>query len=214
MSGDNGEPRYAVDVWVDPLCPWAWRTARWLLEVERLRRVPVGFRLMSLAVLNEGREDADKMYRFLVRRGWGPVRVCAAAAAKHGDEVLRPLYLAMAERIHEQREGWGQGTLRGALADAGLDQVLADAAREPEHDAAVRASHAAGMRLSADAAGTPMVHMRRTDATVDGFPTAFFGPVLSRPPAGEQAGRLWDALRVMAETPGFAELKRPREPAP
>jgi hypothetical protein len=154
------------------------------------------------------------MYRFLVRRGWGPVRVCAAAAAKHGEEVLRPLYLAMAERIHEQRAGWGQGMLRGALADAGLDQVLADAARAPEHDAAVRASHAAGVRLSADAAGTPMVHMRRTDATADGFPTAFFGPVLSRPPAGEQAGRLWDALRVMAETPGFAELKRPREPAP
>ncbi len=207
------EPRYAVDVWVDPLCPWAWQTARWLLEVERVRRVPVGFRLMSLAVLNEGREDVDKWYQFLARRGWGPVRVCAAAAAKHGDEVLRPLYLAMAERVHERREGWGQGMLRGALADAGLDEVLADAAREPEHDAAVRASHAAGVEPAADAAGTPMVHMRRTAGAVDGFPTAFFGPVLSEAPAGEAAGRLWDALCVMAETPGFAELKRPREPA-
>lgn len=208
------ELRYAVDVWVDPLCPWAWRTARWLLEVERLRPVSVGFRLMSLAVLNEGNENADKMYQFIVRRGWGPVRVCAAATAKHGDEVLRPLYLAMAERVHEQREGWGQSMLRGALADAGLDHVLADAAREPEHDAPVRESHAAGMRPAADAAGTPMVHMRRTGAAVVGFPTAFFGPVLSQAPTGEEAGRLWDAVRVMAETPGFAELKRPREPAP
>jgi hypothetical protein len=214
MSGDDGEPGYAVDVWVDPLCPWAWQTARWLLEVERLRRVPVAFRLMSLAVLNEGREDVDKMYRFIVRRGWGPVRVCAAATAKHGDEVLRPLYLAMAERIHERRETWGQGMLRGALADAGLDEVLADAAREPEHDAAVRASHDAAVRPAADAAGTPMVHLRRTDAPADGSPTAFFGPVLSGPPAGEEAGRLWDALCVLAETPGFAELKRPREPGP
>ncbi|MGH3757433.1 disulfide bond formation protein DsbA [Actinophytocola sp.] len=214
MSGDlSAGSTYAVDVWVDPLCPWAWQTARWLLEVERTRRVPVGFQVMSLAVLNEGRVDVDQWYRFLARRGWGPVRVCVTAVEKYGEEVLRPLYLAMAERIHRRREGWGPGMLRGALADVGLDQVLADAAGRPEHDEAVRESHAAGVRPAGDAAGTPMVHMRRTGGPGGDFRTAFFGPVLSPAPAGEDAGRLWDALCVMAEMPGFAELRRPRQEA-
>ncbi|WP_412542571.1 disulfide bond formation protein DsbA [Longispora sp. K20-0274] len=192
--------RTTVDLWVDPICPWAWRAARWLLEVERVRGVTVRFRLMSLSVLNQGRENLDMRYRLLLNRGWGPARVCAVAEAK---DALRPLYLAMAGRIHENRAGLGDPMLRAALTAADLPADWAASATDDTLDEVLRAAHDQVTALVGDELGTPVIH-------VAGLP-AFFGPVVVEAPTGDAAGRLWDGALLVAGTPGFFEIKRSRE---
>ena len=202
--------RARVDMYFDPVCPWAWMTSRWLLEVERIRPVEIHFRVMSLSVLNEGRELPEE-YRAAMDTAWGPVRICIAAEQKYGPSVLRDLYTAFGTRIHLRGEGAGPELYTGALTDAGLDPALADAAESTEYDTALRASHEAGMRPVGTDVGTPVIH---APGPVPGEKVAFFGPVVTPAPKGEAAGRLWDGVLLVAGTPGFYELKRTREQGP
>lgn len=194
MSGD-----VVVDFWFDPSCPYTWLTSRWLLEVSQVRPVEVRWRVMSLSVLNEGRDDDPEgdPEGYL----WVPVRICAAVQRDHGQEALGRLYTAL----------WTTGTgdwigdLREALDTAGLPVELAEAGMSTDYDDVVRASHAEGIGLIGDHVGTPVV-------SVDGGRVVFFGPVVSRVPRGEDAGRLWDGTLLVAGTPGFHELKgKPHE---
>lgn len=190
----------AVDMWFDPACPWAWLTSRWLLAVEQVRPVEVRFHVMSLAVLNEATYPQER-----VRDLMGPVRVCAAAAGRHGEEVLRDLYTGLGTRIHPGGQQRGPELYRAALADAGLDPELAGAAESGEWDEAVRKSHERGMAPVGTDVGTPVIH------TPD---AAFFGPVVTPAPTGEAAGRLWDGVMLVTATPGFFEIKRTRTARP
>jgi hypothetical protein len=193
-----------AECWFDPLCPWAWMASRWMMEVERVRPVRVTWSVMSLAVLNEGR-DLDADYTHFLTRAWGPVRVLTAAAAEHGPGVLKPLYDAMGTRIHPGAETDLEAVVRASLTEVGLPDDLADAATSEAHDAALRASHQRALDLVGDQVGTPVV-------AVDG--TAFFGPVVTPAPSGEAAGLLWDGCLLVAHTPGFYELKRSRTVGP
>ncbi|MBM0233472.1 disulfide bond formation protein DsbA [Micromonospora sp. STR1_7] len=202
--------RVTADMWFDPSCPWAWITSRWLLEVEQVRAVDFRFHVMSLSVLNQGRDHLDEDYKAFLSTAWGPVRICVAAEQRYGSHVLLPLYTALGTRIHLAKEERGPELYVAALTEAGLDPALAAAADSTEYDEALRASHEAGMRPVGQDVGTPVVHA----SGPDGSPVAFFGPVITPAPKGEAAGRLWDGVLLVAGTPGFYELKRTREQDP
>ncbi|MEV4278098.1 mycothiol-dependent nitroreductase Rv2466c family protein [Actinoplanes xinjiangensis] len=204
--------RATVDMWFDPLCPWAWITSRWLLEVEKVRPLDVRFNVMSLSVLNEGRDELPENYKELLAKGWGPVRLCIAAAETAGPAVLRDLYTALGTRIHLQKYDTQDPKLyREALAEVGLDADLAEAVHTDSRDEALRASHNAGMKPVGTDVGTPVIH---APGPVEGETVAFFGPVITPAPKGEAAGRLWDGVMLVAGTPGFYELKRSRDLGP
>ncbi|MEJ1180755.1 DsbA family protein [Pseudarthrobacter sp. NPDC055928] len=193
-----------ADFWFDPVCPFAWITSRWIGEVEAVRDIKTAWHVMSLAVLNEGR-DLDPDYRKSMDNAWGPVRVIIAAKEQHGDHVIKPLYDAMGTQIHEGGQKDFAIVISKALAECGLPAGLAETATSDAFDSQLRASHDEGISLVGQDVGTPVVAFNGT---------AFFGPVLTRIPRDEQAGQLWDATVALASYPHFFEIKRSRTERP
>ncbi len=200
MTSASTDALPRADFWFDPLCPFAWISSRWILEVEQVRDISVSWHVMSLAYLNKDK-DIPAEYREMLEPGWGPVRVLIAAQRKHGAEVLLPLYTAMGSRIHLEGQDLGREMIAAAVAEAGLEPELVDAMDDSSLDDAVATSHHEGMDQVGDDVGTPTI-------AIEG--AAFFGPVLSKIPRGEEAGLLWDGCLAVAKVPYFYELKRSR----
>ncbi|MEU6123874.1 DsbA family protein [Streptomyces sp. NPDC047123] len=208
---ENGS-KTPVDFWFDPLCPWAWMTSRWMLEVEKVRDVEVRWHVMSLAVLNEDKIDQlpEEYREMLETKAWGPVRVVIAAQQKHGDEVVGKLYTALGTRFHNRGEGPTREAVAGALADVGLPADLVDHMDSDAYDTELRASHKEGIDKVGQEVGTPVIAV----PGADGEQIAFFGPVVTPAPKGEAAAKLWDGTLLVASTPGFYEIKRTRTQGP
>jgi 2-hydroxychromene-2-carboxylate isomerase len=197
-----------ADFWFDPVCPWAWITSRWMLEVEQVRSVETHWHLMSLAYLNlqqhEGK-DLSEDYLERMNKAWAPVRVVAAAEQEKGPEVLLPMYTAIGTRFHDQQRRGDPDVLREAVDEVGLDESILEAAESTDFDDAIKTSHHLGMDHVGLDVGTPTM-------SVNG--NAFFGPVVTPIPRGEAAGKLWDGVLLVTATDGFFELKRTRDRRP
>ena len=189
-----------ADFWFDPLCPFAWITSRWILEVEQVRDIQVRWHAMSLYFLNKDR-DLDPEYQKKVSRGLPVGRVLVATEQKLGADALRPLYTALGERIHHDKVELGRELVESSLAAAGLPAELVEAMDDPSYDDALLASHQEAIDRVGDDVGTPTIAFNGS---------AFFGPVLSRIPRGEDAGRIWDGTIALADFDYFFEIKRTR----
>jgi DSBA-like thioredoxin domain len=199
------DTRDVADFWFDPLCPWAWIASRWILEVQKVRPIDTRWHVMSLALLNSGRENLAEQYKDLMKDAWGPARVSIAAAEERGDEILLPLYTALGTRFHVRKLPRNHDTIVAALEEVGLPASLADAANSTHYDKALEASHHDGIDQVGLEVGTPVISFNGV---------AFFGPVVSPAPRGEAAGHLWDGVLLVAGTDGFFELKRSRTRRP
>jgi len=195
-----------VDFWFDPLCPWTWITSRWMVEVTKVRDVDLHFHVMSLAILNEGREDLDERHAELYKRAaWFGVRAGIAVGQRYGQAGLAGFYTALGTRYHNLGEPAEPETVRAALTDAGLDPGIADECTTTAFDEALRVSHHEGMDPVGMDVGAPII--RIGDMSI-------FGPVISPAPKGEEAGLLFDGIRAAMAYPGFYELKRTRDVKP
>lgn len=199
-----------AEMFFDPACPWAWMTSRWLMEAAQVRDLEITWSVMSLAVLNEGR-DLDPGYREMLDHAWGPVRTIIAATddlpADEANELRKKMYDAYGQRIHLEGRGTdeAEAITREVVEELGLDPALAEAGASEERDEALRASHQRAIDLVGDDVGTPVVSVEDV---------AFFGPVVTPAPKGEAAGKLWDGCLLVAGTPGFYEIKRTRTVGP
>ena len=196
-----------VTLYFDVSCPFCWVTSRWIKEVEKVRDVAVTFAPMSLAVLNEGREELPEDYKAKMQANWGPARVFAKVALERPEKVDE-LYTAMGTLIHNGgqggKEGFGayNGGIAQALEQVGLPASFADVADTDEVDGQLREFQARAMERVGNDVGTPVIELGDR---------AFFGPVLTRIPRGEQAGELFDAAVALGTYPHFFELKRSRD---
>ncbi|SMH37559.1 2-hydroxychromene-2-carboxylate isomerase [Rathayibacter oskolensis] len=189
-----------VDFWFDPSCPWAWMTSRFVDEVTPARELDVRWHIMSLAVLNEDK-DVDDSYRAFFPRALRYTRLVAAVAEREGQQHVKPLYDALGTRIHVGGRKDVDEVITESLAELGLAAELAAYADTDEYDEPMRASHFDGIERVGQDVGTPVIAIGDV---------AFFGPVLSPTPRGQQALTLWDGIVAAASYDGFFELKRSR----
>ena len=197
-----------MQFWFDPLCPWAWITSRWMVEVEKVRPVHTDWRIMSLAYLNLEQHKGEGLtpeYLERMSKAWNFVRVCAAAGEHSGPGIYGPLYTALGTRIHNEGRRGDPNLIPEALAELGLPAELAKAADSTEYDQRIKDSHDEAFDEVGLDVGTPVVRIRGR---------AIFGPVITPIPRGEAAGRLFDGVALVTEADGFFELKRTRDRKP
>jgi 2-hydroxychromene-2-carboxylate isomerase len=203
----NADKTQTADFWFDPLCPWAWITSRWMLEVQEVRPVETRWHLMSLAYLNLQQHQGEGLsdeYLDRMQKAWGPVRIVAAAAKEKGEAILLPIYTAIGQRFHNEKRRDIEA-LTEAVEEVGLSKDILAAADSDELDEVIKESHHRGIDQVGLDVGTPIIAYEGS---------AFFGPVVTPIPRGEAAGKLWDGVLLVTATDGFFELKKTRDRSP
>lgn len=193
-----------IDLYLDPVCPFSWVTARWLLDAAGTTDTSVTLRQMSLAVLNEG-EDVEGKQKRMMERSRRLGRLFAAVVAKHGQGAFTLLYDSLGTRIHVRGDDPTPGDIEQLLTECGLEGSLSEALDDGSLDDDVERTHRASQDALGGSAGSPII-------VVEG--RGFHGPVLTRIPSHEGGVRLLDAVLVAAGTPEFATLQRPTQGPP
>lgn len=196
----------SVRFWFDPACPFAWVTSRWITEVATVRDITVDFNVISLGVLNEDKQDQNDPGTKAI---WQGARTALAVRERHGTQKVAEFYTEAGTRIHNQ--GYGVDRYDEALPEAlkaiGLSDAedILTASQDTSYDEGLRESTKTALSLVGNDVGTPIIAIGDS---------AFFGPVLTRIPRGEEAGKLWDGFEALVNYPYFYELKRSRSTSP
>ncbi|GAY09453.1 hypothetical protein TOK_3432 [Pseudonocardia sp. N23] len=188
-----------MDFFFDPGCPFTWRTSRWIAEVADAGAATVTWRLMSLSILNADK-DIPEEYRSLAAQG---ARVLRVLAAIEDNDTRGRLFTALGTRRFDKGEDWDDALLAAAVADAGLPASLAESADDEDLDKVVTASHEESQAAVGQESGSPVLRLGRK---------AWFGPVVVPVPTGDEAMRLFEAVKLLADVPSFSELKGSRNP--
>ena len=201
-----------LDFFFDPVCPWAWITSRWVVEVQELRNYTVSWKFISLKILNQDKMDYASMpagYKDVHSAGTSCLRVAAKARSVAGNDAVAKVYTALGFSLHNKQErelfvADIEGHIAGLLSQAGLPVEWALSANDESFDRLIADETAMGLERAGKDVGTPIITF-----SPGGLKEAsFFGPVISTIPRGEDATKLWDAIETIATSSDMAELKR------
>lgn len=202
---------YDLEFFFDPVCPWAWITSRWVCEVQSRRQYEARWRPISLKILNQNQtaEWYTPEYKHLHAVGHASLRVALALQDVHGNSAVGDFYTALGTEGHNnrRREDFAQDTkafTAECLTKAKLPESFAEALDDENFDALINESTQTALQRTGKDVGTPILTFRPGQADEG----SFFGPVIARIPRGDEALRLWDAVEILATTPGVSELKR------
>ena len=206
-----------LQFYFDPVCPWAYITSRWVVEVQQQRNYDVSWKFISLFMINDerGYGEGNKAWRDAHFAGLQALRVASAARAAAGNDAVAAVYTALGKAIHvdkrrPEESGGMKNLLRAVLTEAGLNPDWANSADDELHDEVIRFETKTALEATGKDVGTPILIFN------PGTPeqASFFGPVISKIPRGDEALRLWDAVYTIATTSDMAELKRSLRAAP
>lgn len=204
-----------LEFYFDPVCPWAWITSRWVTNVQQLRNYEVSWKFISLRMVNAERGYAgNSVYEQVHNAGLAGLRVASAARAQGGNASVAAVYTALGNAIHiggrrEELVNDPKSFFLSIVADAGLPAEVASAYEDSTHDEVIRYETEAALSLTGKDVGTPILTFNPKSANE----ASLFGPVISKAPKGDEAMKLWDAVRTIAES-GVAEIKRSLRAAP
>lgn len=197
----------SVEFWFDPICPWCWMTSRWAAEVSQVRGFEIVWHPISLKVINEENNGGEPHDGHIQGHRLG--RVVEAARVAIGESAVGKLYTEMGNRVHPGENRDFDAIIAESLATLDIDDALAAtlraAADSEASDAQLRTNTLHALEIAGPDVGVPII-------SIDG--NAFFGPVMTPAPTGEDALRLWDGVSAVASVPGFYELKRGRTTGP
>ena len=200
-----------LDFFFDPVCPWAWITSRWVVEVQQQRDYDVAWKFISLKMINQDlvADWYTPEYKAGHMAGLYAHRVCDEVRLRHGNMEVGALYTALGEAFHPgQRRpeisADPQAFMAEMLAAADLPIEYAAHVDDESHDEYIRADTELAFSRTGRDVGTPIITFRPGASDE----ASFFVPVISEIPRGAAATRLWDAIDVLATTSGMAELKR------
>jgi 2-hydroxychromene-2-carboxylate isomerase len=202
-----------LEFFFDPVCPWAWVTSRWVVEVAEQRSYDIDWRFICLRIVNEDKafeQDPTSPYGRVHGAGRMMLRAAAATKVAGGSDAVGRLYTELGKRLHHEgrsvseiREG-NYSLIDEAIEAAGLSSDISAATNDEKWDEVLREETALALSRTGNDVGTPIITF--APGTIE--EASFFGPVLNRIPRGAEAVEIWDTVEKLARVPGLFELKR------
>jgi 2-hydroxychromene-2-carboxylate isomerase len=194
----------AVTFYLDPMCPYAYQTSRWIREVRS--RLPGGlavtWKFFSLEEVNlepGKRHPWERPWSY----GFGQMRVGVLIRRELGNDALDRWYDTIGRAFfYDGRKTHVPEVHAEVIAAAGFDPALVERALADDTTLGeARAEHE-------DAVARHGAHGVPTIVFESGY--ALYGPVVVPAPTGDDALALWHLVRGMARFPHLYELRHPK----